>query len=259
MRNKETFLGEVGKNIPIDKVYDDVMHPALSEVGNKLQGVVRVSLAPITALVWGYDRISAYLDKEIPNYFENRRITKEKIQTPPAEIAVPAIEAMRYANKGILKQMYVDLLGASMNVDIAEFVHPSFVEIIKQLTPDEAKILKILPEKGLYEPLVNIEIEKPDVEGRFVLHRNCGILGYEAGCEFPDKISLYIDNLVRLSLVSIPENSYLVDEWRYDKIVNSTYYQTLQMEAELIGKIFCRKRMIGLTDYGMQFREICLA
>lgn len=95
---------EVGKKIPIDKVYDDVMHPALSEVGNKLQGAVRVSLAPITALVWGYDRIAAYLDKEIPKYFENRRLAKEKIQTPPAEIAVPAIEAMRYAKEN-LKQM----------------------------------------------------------------------------------------------------------------------------------------------------------
>ena len=258
MSNKETLLGEVGKKIPIDKVYDDVMHPVLSEVGNKLEGLVRVSLAPISALVWGYDKVASYLDKEIPKYFESRKISKEKMQTPPAEIAVPTIEAMRYANKGILKQMYVDLLGASMNVDTAEFVHPSYVEIIRQLTPDEAKLLKILPRKGLHEPLVSIHIEKPNVKGQFVFYSNCGILGFEAGCEFPHRISLYIDNLIRLSLVRVPENSYLIDEWRYDKIINSDYYQRLKTEAEQLGEVFCSKQMVGLTDYGMQFREICL-
>lgn len=259
MNEKEMFGSEVGKIIPVEKIYDDVMHPALSELGNKMQGLVRVALAPISALVWGYEKIAAYLDVEIPKYFEKKRISKEKIQTPPVNIAVPAIEAMRYANKEILKQMYVDLLGASMNIDTTEYVHPSFVEIIKQLTPDEAKILKRLPKKGLCEPLVNIEIAKSDIDGRFVLHNNCGVLGYEAGCEFPDNISLYIDNLIRLSLVNIPETSYLVDEWRYKKIVTSEYYQTLIMEAEQFGEVHCVKRMIGLTNYGMQFRDVCLS
>ena len=32
-------------------------------------------------------------------------------------------------------------------------------------------------------------------------------------CDFPEKIPLYIDNMIRLSLVEIPDNAYLVDEW----------------------------------------------
>ncbi len=141
MSDKETFLGEVGKKIPIDKVYDDALHPALSEVGHILQGVVKVSLAPNSAIVWGYDKISSYLDEAIPQYFKNKKISEEKIISPDPAIAVPAIEAMRYTNKGILRQMYVDILGVSMNEDTADFIHPSFAEVIKQLTPDEAKII----------------------------------------------------------------------------------------------------------------------
>jgi len=53
MGDKEKFWEEVGKKLPVDKVYDDVLHPSFSEVGNKLQGAVRVALAPISALVWG--------------------------------------------------------------------------------------------------------------------------------------------------------------------------------------------------------------
>lgn len=259
MGEKEKFWGDVGKELLVDKVYDDVLHPPFAEVGNALQGAVRIALAPISALVWGYEKIAKYLDKEIPKYFENRKISKEKIQTPPPEIAVPTIEALRYANKGELKKMYVDLLGASMNRDTIDFVHPSFAEIIKQITPDEAKILKILPNKGLCEPLINIKIEKSNVKGSFVIYSNCGILGYEAECDFPDKIPLYIDNMSRLSLIEIPDNAYLVDEWRYNKIIDSEYFHCLETEAANMGKVFFEKRMIGLTDYGDQFRKICLS
>ncbi len=259
MSKKETFWGEVGKKVPMDKVYDDVLHPALSEVGHALQGTVRVCLAPISAMVWSYDKIAAYLDEAIPRYFEERKILKDKIVSPDPAIAVPAIEALRYANKDIIKEMFVNILGASMNVETANFVHPSFVEIIRQITPDEAKILKQLPAKGLCEPLVDVEIEKDNVEGRFVVYSNYGVIGYEADCEYPEKISLYVDNLKRLALVKIPENTFLIDEWRYEKIVNSVHYKDIVEEVKKEGEVFCVKRMIGLTDYGMRLREICLS
>ena len=80
-----------------------------------------------------------------------------------------------------------------------------------------------------------------------------------AGCVFPEKIPLYIDKMIRLSLVEIPDNAYLVDEWRYNKIIDSEYFYCLETEAAKMGRVFCEKRMIGLTDYGDQFRKICLS
>ncbi len=106
MSKKETFWGEVGKKVPMDKVYDDVLHPALSEVGHALQGTVRVCLAPISVMVWSYYKIAAYLDEAIPRYFEERKILKDKIVSPDPAIAVPTIEALRYANKDIIKERY---------------------------------------------------------------------------------------------------------------------------------------------------------
>ena len=56
MGDKEKFWEEVGKKLPVDKVYDDVLHPSFSEVGNALQGAVRVALTPISAFVWVYEK-----------------------------------------------------------------------------------------------------------------------------------------------------------------------------------------------------------
>lgn len=58
--------------------------------------------------------------------------------------------------------------------------------------------------------------------------------------------------------MEVPETSRLIDDWRYDKILNSEYYDILRSEAEKSGDVFSIPKMIGLTDYGMQLREICL-
>ena len=176
------------RKVPMNKVYDNVLHLALSEVGHALQGTVRVCLAPISAMVWSYDKIATYMDEAIPKYFEERKILKDKIVSPNPAIAVPAIKVLRYANKDIIKEMFVNILGASMNIETANFVHQSFVEIIRQITPDEAKILKQISTKGLCEPLVYVKIEKDNAEG--VAYSNYGVIGYEADCEYPEKISL---------------------------------------------------------------------
>ena len=96
---KETFGGELAKKIPVDKVYEDVLHPALSEVGKGIKGVVKIALTPISAMVWAYDKISDYLDEAIPEYFTKKKTNAEKIITPDPSIAVPVIEAMRYLSK----------------------------------------------------------------------------------------------------------------------------------------------------------------
>lgn len=79
MNKKESFGGELAKQLPVENIYNDLAHPALSTVGQGLQGITKLALTPISALVWGYDKISDYLDVAIPEYFEKRKIKKEKL------------------------------------------------------------------------------------------------------------------------------------------------------------------------------------
>lgn len=54
----------------------------------------------------------------IPQYFEKKKIGKEKIVSPDPAIAVPLVEAMRYvSHKSELREIFVNLLGVSMNSD----------------------------------------------------------------------------------------------------------------------------------------------
>ena len=57
-------------------------------------------------------------------------------------IAVPVVEAMRYnSHKEELREMFTNLVGAAMHADSID-AHPAFVDIIKQLSPDEGKMIK---------------------------------------------------------------------------------------------------------------------
>ena len=132
------------------------LHPALSTAGEGLQGVTKLALAPISILVWGYDQAAEWLQKELPSYFERKKIKKEKIVTPDEAIAVPTIQALRYnLKKEELRNMFINLLGASMNSDDND-AHPAFVNIIKQLSPDESKILDYLYSDNM-QPMIKKE------------------------------------------------------------------------------------------------------
>ena len=81
-------------------------------------------------------------------------VPDERRQTPPATIAAPA--ALQYALLGEgsevadLREMFENLLAASMDRDTASSAHPAFVSMISQLTPDEARILKSI-DRNSYE------------------------------------------------------------------------------------------------------------
>lgn len=251
---KETVGVEIVKQLPIKEIYTDLAHPALSTVGQTLQGATRVALAPITALIWGYDKIAGYLDVAIPEYFAKRRIKKENITTPDPTIAVPLIEAMRYTyHKAELREMFTNLLGASMDTTVSD-EHPAFVEIIKQLCTDECKMLAYLrhdPKMAMIKARTKL-----DAGGKTDISPYFSDICYIANCDHPQKFPEYLDNLHRLGLVELFYDNYLVDD---------TYYEVLRQHPDFSRfipsnkKNYLEKKSIySLSEMGKKFCSVCM-
>jgi hypothetical protein len=63
---------------------------------------------------------------------------------PKPMIAGPTIDAMKYCgSKPHLRDLFANLPATAMDARTAENVHPAFVEIIKQLSADQAKMIKL--------------------------------------------------------------------------------------------------------------------
>lgn len=44
MNKKESFGGELAKQLPVENIYNDLAHPALSTVGQGLQGITKFQI-----------------------------------------------------------------------------------------------------------------------------------------------------------------------------------------------------------------------
>ena len=126
-------VAEVVKAIP---VYQDIAQPAAKEVGKNLLVVsktISMALAPLKMLVWGYERVEAYLTKRVTEKLSS--LSEEKIVTPEPKIVGPAVEALRYlgGDEDInLREMYASLIARQIRYyEEQDFVHPAYINVKK--------------------------------------------------------------------------------------------------------------------------------
>ena len=74
---------------------------------------------------------------------KTKNIPPENLQIPPAMIAAPILEALRYTyDETELREMYENLLASAMDTRIVNQAVPSFVDAIKQMSPLDAVALQ---------------------------------------------------------------------------------------------------------------------
>jgi hypothetical protein len=214
-------LAEAGKEL-IKPVYEDLAQPAVRELGHNLEVVaksVRIALAPLSALVWGYDQVAGWLEQRLSEKLEG--VNPSKIRTPPPNVCGPAIEALRFtAGVHILREMYATLIATSMNSDANQTAHPAFVEIIKQLTSDEARLLRSFRQHSSFPALwIQVRALEPEPRGAYDPDlRHWSDLAEREQCDSPELVCEMISNLERLGIVRLDKDTRLSDDKEYEKL-----------------------------------------
>ena len=136
---------EIKSLIPIDKVYEDALSPAMKQIGKSLESVAKTSrflLAPFEYLSKQHDRWERHLEKV------SQKVEKENLIEGHPQIVIPTLEglSLTYENT-LLSELFINLLANSIDKTKQEFAHPAFPNIIKQLSHDEAVILFYLKQK----------------------------------------------------------------------------------------------------------------
>ena len=243
----------------IGKAYDDVAHPTTHAVGQI------ISFVPRTVKVWlgkweKWILNGEYAIKETEKLLEEKlkNVPEEKIVEPEPYVAVPAIQQLSYSiDNPDLREMYANLLAASMNSDTKWNVHPSFVDIIRQLTPDEAKLLKYLsthPE----QPFINV-IHKFVKNAGFIeiIRRFTNIS--EGVCDNTNGIYAYLDNLERLKIIEIPSGVYFKNDELYFPLENHSLIKAIMSQPLPEGeKMEIKKGKFFVSTFGQEFIKICL-
>ena len=255
-------IGDTLKTTPT--IYEDALQPTVQEVGKFAARIPRAINAAFSGLdkwilnkEYAIDETKKLLAQKLEN------IDPEKIVEPEPYVAVPALQAISYSmNSEELRNLYANLLAKAMNSDTKDMVHPSFVEIIKQMSPIDSLVFKTIMERAS-NPLINLVYEKKEdddfpIPTEFeIIAKNISDIDV-APMEF---ICLSIDNLVKQNLISIPVDACCSEDNIYDKLLKSQYYvlQSKSHPNKPDGFVFShQKRMIEKTNLGMSFYKTCV-
>lgn len=260
IRDAADAVAGVLEKVPI---YEDALQPAAKEVGQNLETVaklLRIALAPVKAMVWGYDQIEQFINIEVTKQLQN--VPEERLQTPDLQIAGPAIESLRYTGeKSELRDLYASLLATSIDSETARFAHPSFIDAIKGISPDEAKLLEHIARQSRI-PVVDVQLWSitNGEKGFVTVIPNFSRIGRDIQCEYPELTSAYVENLRRLGFIRIPHDIWLSDEKKYETLENDTdlvEYRNWEDEEDDREVKFQRK-IAEITTYGTQFAAACI-
>lgn len=220
----------------------------------------RAILSPLKLVVWGYEQVEEKLiplvAKKLAHVPEDRRIS------PDAMIAGPAIEGAKFVvQEEELANLFAGLLVTSMDSQNAEKTHPAFAELIKQLSPDEARILKFMAQDpGRSHPLIDIKVfTDPKAPGFKIAMTNVTNLATSANVEKPALTQSNIVNLCRLGLCEIPSGMELTDGKKYEELINHDEIVAFKASHEKIGsRVEFEKRIFQLTMLGRRFVDVCI-
>jgi len=171
--------------------------PLGTDAGKLLVSAVRKS-------VYGLDKVGNWLRDAINSRLKN--VPKEKIVEPSPRIAVPAVQALVYSmNDDLIRELFANLLASDMNAERKSGAHPAFVEMVKEMRPEDARVFLKLMESPEYKYNVSLR-----GGGRLSL------MDFEFSFEIPhiDKfmVAVCLDNLLRLGLIEFRKNQGPIGE-----------------------------------------------
>ena len=204
-RDAASALSALGVGPAAKEMYVDVLRPAAQIVGKQLETVARaisLAMAPVRGIVWGLEKVEDWLSAALLKRLAQN--DPKDIQSPPPYVAGQLLLQLQFCSEQEqLREMYANLLASAMLRPVAPSVHPAFVQVIQQLTPDEALVLARIAKRGrnfsmqhAVTQMGRYENKDGDVSEQF------RVLCSESGVQYPNMSEAYMDNLLRLKVLA---------------------------------------------------------
>jgi hypothetical protein len=179
---------------------------------------LNVVLLPIAAITYGYDRARDYFQSKFePDLNEKlAAVPPEDIVAPKPSLAGPVLQGLAFSHdEDALRDMYLNLLASAMNRREVNAAQPAFVEIIKQLTAEEAQALctALAPPDSKEIVQVRLNVQSPLAGWTVLLNHLMSVRDAVTGEPIENaKLPAMIDNWIRLGLVDVSYVEFLQNQ-----------------------------------------------
>lgn len=147
-----------------------------------------------------------------------------------------------------LRRRGYELLERSSELSEQGDTHPAYARILGELSPDEARILRLLA-VDRPQPAVDIRTWRPLDVGSSVVAPGLSMIGEHAGIRHNDRLPAYLSNLFRLGLIWFSR----------ERLEDPSPYQVLEAQPHVLeavrdaGRARIVRRSIHLTPFGGHF------
>lgn len=130
-------------------LYKDLLHKPITQIGDTVEATMKFVTLPFKFLGMTSDELEKKYKKFISDSIN--KIPKEKIVQPSPLIASKLLDNVKYSfntDNELLTKMFSDLLSSSMDKDLKEQIHPSYIDNLSNMNYVDACICKLLMENG---------------------------------------------------------------------------------------------------------------
>jgi hypothetical protein len=232
----------------------------LSKTALTLTKAINNALLPLAALNFAVEKAKIYFTERFEKDLKQKadKISTNNLIEPKASIAGPALQGLSFAHEEpLLRDLFLELLAGSMDKEREHFVHPAFVEILKQIESEEARLIKSILAINIL-PIAAITRMHKNNGSMIVVKRH--ILNItNQNTNMPAQIlnlPAMIDNWVRLGLVTVDYDKKITDTKHYDWLVHRPEISEVPLEsADSEFKIEWQMGIIFPTEFGIQFAK----
>jgi hypothetical protein len=216
-------------------------------------GVVRGTVAASTGLVRDVlagEPITEIVDRQIEG-LRLRVVHALRLQPPGPPLVVrvqhdsPSLAELREQGDELLRQVG-DPQGRPRNE------HPAFARILRELMPDEARILRFLALAGP-QPAIDVRTKTPLGVGSELISSGINLVADMAGATYPERNQEYLANLTRLGMICFSEEQ-VEDPRRYSFVEAQPVAAAAMARAKRTITVY---RSIQITQFGLQFCHVC--
>ncbi len=219
---------------------------------------INLALLPLAAVNFGFEKARDYFQKDFRAELGEklRDVPEESIVAPKPSIAGPALQGLAFSHEEPdLKELYLSLLASAMDGRTSEEAHPAFVEVIRQLTAEEARLLRsVLGTPNM--PIVELRLNLAEPQGFVTLRRHVmrfDQVSTKTPIENP-RLPAFVDNWIRLGLVDVDYGKRLTNETSYDWVNVRPELSRLKAEHETEGMtVTFETGVLSRTAFGLQF------
>ncbi len=248
------LLRLAGSNVDVQAAGGELGKAALT-----LAKTVNNALLPIAAVNFAFDKAREYFATRFETEFTRvaGHIPVDDLIEPKASVAGPVLQALAFSHEeNELKELYLGLLAAASDRRSADAAHPAFCEIIRQLSAEEASLIRSpLKAKGAI-PIAELRAKvNGTTHHRKLANHVLNVIDTDTQAPLSNpRIPAMVDNWIRLGLVTVDYGSSVTSENAY------SWVEDRPEHADAAAKVIAgsetlqvQKGVMVRTNLGTQF------